>query len=115
MINGKYGNKKTEVQGILFDSKRESERYKDLRMMEQVGVISGLRLQPEYVLQEGFEVKNTKGGKNKIRAIKYRGDFEYWKNGLQYCEDTKGFKTEVYKLKKKMFLKKFPEIVFKES
>ena len=46
----KYGNRKTEVDGIVFDSKKEAERYRDLKLLERAGDIRELVLQPSFVL-----------------------------------------------------------------
>jgi len=106
----KYNAKKVVIDGIKFDSIGEGRRYQELKLQEHCGVISGLELQPEFVLQEKFKVN----GKVE-RAIKYRADFWYLENGEMVVEDFKGKKTEVYKIKRKMFLKKFPEYKFLES
>ena len=50
----KYRNKKTELDGIAFDSKREAERYAELKLLERAGEISYLQLQPEVILQDKF-------------------------------------------------------------
>lgn len=106
----KYNAKKTMVNGIKFDSKAEAARYKILKKREATGEISELTLQPRFTLQEKFK----HGGKT-IRKIEYIADFEYSKNGKQVVEDVKGVKTDVYKLKKKMFLLKYgKEKIFKE-
>ena len=106
----KYNAKKTTVNGIKFDSKAEATRYKILKKREAAGEITGLTLQPRFTLQEKFSYD----GKT-IRKIEYIADFEYSKNGEQIVEDVKGVKTDVYKLKKKMFLLKYgKEKVFKE-
>ena len=111
----KYNAKKTVIDGIKFDSKAEGKRYEVLKKREKAGEISGLTLQPRFTLQEKFK----HDGKT-IRKIEYIADFEYTKNGQQTVEDVKGVKTDVYKLKKKIFLmkygkeKKFKEITRKE-
>lgn len=94
----KYGNRKTIVDGIKFDSKAEAERYKELRMMEQSGVITDLKCQPKFQLIPTF----VKDGKT-FRGITYIADFSYIQDGRTVVEDVKGYKTEVYKLKRKMF------------
>lgn len=107
----KYNATKTEVDGIKFDSKAEARRYKELKLLESVGDISKLELQPKYELQEGF----TKNGK-RIRSINYVADFSYLdKEGNKIVEDVKGLKTDVYLLKKKMFQKKFPDLTHIET
>lgn len=100
----KYRNRKTVVDGITFDSKREAERYAELKLLEQVGQISHLELQPVIVLQDKFK----HNGKT-IRAITYRADFAYRDliTNTSVIEDVKGMETEAFKLKKKMFLKKY--------
>ena len=107
----KYGAKKTTVDGIRFDSKKEAARYRELKFQEHCGLISDLELQPEFVLQDGFR----HCGKW-IYPIKYRGDFRYKnKFGYTIVEDTKGHKTKVYNIKKKMLLKRYPDINFLET
>lgn len=90
----KYGAVKTEVDGIMFDSKREASRYQELRLLEQAGEITNLRLQVPYILFP----KNKHG-----RALKYIADFTYNDgNGQLIVEDAKGVKTPVYRLKRRM-------------
>lgn len=111
----KYGAQKTTVDGIRFDSEKESERYSELRLLERSGAISDLKLQPKFELQEGFTCQGRK-----IRSITYIADFSYMFRGQRIIEDVKGTKTQVYSLKKKMFLYKYRKdiedgtIVFKE-
>ena len=107
----KYSNRKVNIDGITFDSKKEANRYKELKILENIGKISNLVLQPIYVLQESFEYKSKK-----IRAIKYIGDFEYVdsKTGNKVLEDTKGFKTKDYLIKVKLLKNKYPDIDFRE-
>jgi hypothetical protein len=101
----KYHNKKTTIDGILFDSKKEGNYYTKLKLMQNAGLIWNLELQKKYILQASF----TFNGK-KIREISYYADFVYEdKDGL-HVVDTKGgnaTKTDVYKLKKKLFIKKY--------
>lgn len=108
----KYRNKQTVIQGHVFDSKKESERYLELKQWQKEGKIRYLGLQPEYTLLEGFIDSQGK----KHRPITYFADFEYvdMKHGFT-IEDCKGMKTEVYKIKKKLFLAKFKDIRFIES
>lgn len=106
----KYHNRKTIVDGITFDSKLEARRYSELKMLERGGVISGLELQPRFLLQESF----TDGKGKKHRKIEYVGDFMYKENGACVVEDTKGRETDVYKIKKKLLLMKYREIDFRE-
>jgi len=106
----KYSNKKTKVGEYTFDSKREATRYMELRLMVMAKEIRDLTLQPTYMLQEGYRYNGKK-----IREITYVADFRYTQNGKIVVEDTKGFKTEIYRLKKKLFLFKYPDIIFVES
>lgn len=107
----KYKNKKVEIDGNGFDSKKEAKYYADLVMKKKAGIILKFELQPEFVLQEGYRTKEGK----KIREIKYKADFKVWyKNGKIEIVDTKGFKTKDYIIKKKMLLFRYPDITFIE-
>lgn len=108
----KYHAKKTAVDGITFDSKKEATRYRELKALERVGKIDRLELQPRFVLMDGFRYEGKA-----VRKIEYVADFLY--RDLSTCElvveDVKGVKTDVYKLKKKLFLKHYGnEYKFKE-
>jgi hypothetical protein len=107
MNRSKFNNRKTIVDGITFDSRLEADRYKDLVAMEEAGYIHNLELQPEYEL-----IPKNKHNRKTI----YKADFRYFdeKLGKVIVEDVKGFKTDVYKIKKKMLLHLYPEITFKE-
>ncbi len=100
----KYGNRKTVVDGIKFDSKAEAERYKELKLLEKAGLIKNLILQPEFLLLDKFKYN----GKTE-RAIKYIADFKYFDvaRGVYVVEDVKGVETEVFKIKRKLFLKQY--------
>ena len=106
----KYNATKTVIDGITFDSKKEAQRYAELKLLERAGIITELQLQPTYILQEAFDA-----GCVKIRAIKYRGDFRYIEDGKVVVEDTKGYANPLYLLKKKMLFYKYPDINFIES
>jgi hypothetical protein len=107
----KYRNQKTEVDGITFDSRREANRYCELKVLLELGEITDLELQPRFVLREGF----WKNGK-RYRKIVYRADFKYRAvaTGEIVVEDVKGVKTSVYRLKKKLFEDKYPDLSLKE-
>ena len=110
--SNKYGNHKTEVDGIVFDSMLEAKRYGELKLMQRAGMIENLELQPRFVLQPSFK----KNGKT-IRKIEYVADFAYQKNGQLIVEDTKSPATlanKEYRLKKKLFEFKYPELTIKE-
>lgn len=96
----KYGNRKTKVFGITFDSKHEAERYMELRAMQKAGKIKDLEIQKPFLL-----IPAQKGADGKIaeRAVKYLADFYYrLSDGQQVVEDAKGCRTDVYKIKKKL-------------
>ena len=99
MYRPKYGNKKTTLDGITFDSKKEARRYSELLLQERAGVITNLQL------QRRFEIvpKDSMG-----QALYYVADFVYTENGEMVVEDTKGGKatqTPVYKLKRRLMYK----------
>ena len=101
----KYRNKKVQVDMYVFDSIRESQRYKELKLLERAGEIRNLELQPHFLLQESFK----KNGKT-YRKIEYIADFKYTENGKTIVEDVKGMQTDVFKLKHKLFEKKYPDL-----
>lgn len=86
----KYNVKKTIVDGNVFDSQKEAERYIYLRELEKVGRISELRLQVEYVL---FPARKKKDGKTE-RKCSYIADFVYRDTvtGETVVEDVKGYR-----------------------
>lgn len=105
----KYHNKKTFIDGIKFDSKLEAERYEQLKLMECVGVIYDLELQPEYELIPSFK----KNGKTWRRTV-YKADFRYIlaENDRMIIEDVKGSTaviTDAFRLKQKLFEYKYPD------
>lgn len=101
----KYGNKKTEVNGILFDSKKEANRYKELLIMQKAGLIGLLEIKTVFELNPGG-----------THSLKYECDFEYVdsRTGERIIEDVKGMKTKVY-LKKKRLMWKVHKIQIKET
>ncbi|MBQ6264915.1 MAG: DUF1064 domain-containing protein [Clostridia bacterium] len=114
----KYKAQKVVVDGITFDSKKEANRYAELKILEKKGEISGLILQPSFVLiptqYEFFERYGKNGarlkdGRKRIeKQCVYRADFAYIdRNGQKVVEDVKGVKTEVYKIKKKLMFFNF--------
>lgn len=102
MPYNKYGNKKMEVDGYVFDSFMEANRYHQLKLLQRVGEISELKVHPKYELQNKFSYQ----GKS-YRAIFYEADFEYkTATGHWIIEDVKGHATQEYLLKKKLLLMK---------
>lgn len=107
----KFNNQKTDVDGIRFDSRKEAKYYEDLLWLQRTGTVKSIELQPEFVLQPGYEREGKK-----IRPIIYRADFKVTEaDGHIYYVDTKGMRTQVYLLKKKMLLYKYPDIDFREE
>ena len=103
-IRSKYYSKKVIYDGIKFDSKKEGEYYLKLKMLEKSGLIKNLELQKEYLLQDSFKINNKTR-----RKITYRADFSYisTEDDKLHVVDVKGFKTDVYLLKKKLFEYKY--------
>ena len=112
----KYHSKKTVIDGITFDSRKEAERYSELKLLERCGAISNLELQKVYELipaqyemyeRYGKNGQRLKDGKKCIeKSCVYKADFVYIDNetGQQVVEDVKGFRTKEYKIKKKLML-----------
>ena len=94
----KYKNQKVYVDGIKFDSQREANRYKRLKLLEKNGFIKNLRRQVVY------ELVPKQAGE---RAVKYIADFVYTQDGEIVVEDVKGFKTDAYIIKRKLMLYKY--------
>lgn len=97
----KYGNRKAEVNGISFDSVKEANRYRELLLLERAGTIQNLELQRKFVL-----TPSQRGADGKVieRECSYIADFCYKENGVQIVEDTKGFRTKDYIIKRKLML-----------
>lgn len=100
----KYHNKKVEYDGYTFDSIREKNYYIKLKLLEKAGKIKELELQKEYELQPSFKLNNKTS-----RKITYRADFKYktTEDDKLHVIDVKGFRTDVYRLKKKIFEYKY--------
>lgn len=82
----KFHSLKTVVDGISFDSRKEANRYAELKLLERAGQLHNLRLQVPYVL-----VEKSKYG----QAIRYIADFVYEMGGETIVEDVKGYKTDI--------------------
>ena len=100
----KYGNVKTGRGDLHFDSKKEARRFDELKAELAAGAIKDLRLQVEFTLQEAY----TKPSGERVRAIRYRADFTYYRGtggSWEYVvEDVKSkpTRTKTYMMKKKM-------------
>jgi hypothetical protein len=96
----KYGAKKRAVDGYQFHSVRESERYEELKLLQQSGLIRGL------VCQVPFELHGVDGSK----VCTYIADFMYWAGpggNTGFIHEVKGYWTPLAKLKKKLFLAEY--------
>lgn len=110
-LESKYKNKRVEIDGHVFPSRKEAYHYRKLKLLMEAGIVKDIILQPPFELQPKFK---TPQGET-IRAIKYVADFKvFYADGRIEVVDVKGYKTAEYKLKKKMFLYKFPGITFVE-
>lgn len=119
MRRRKYGNTKITVDGIQFDSKREAARYQELKLLERAGVISFLQRQIKFqlipdqhapsnaVYTKGPRKGQRKPGKLLEHECSYIADFCYIQNGETVVEDAKGYRTEVYRIKKKLMLERY--------
>lgn len=103
----KYHNEPCEVDDVKFDSQKEARRYRELMALLGAGKIRGLKLQPQFTLQESYK---TPAGK-RVQAIRYVADFSYFDCDLDkdVVEDvkSKATKTRVYEMKRKLLLERF--------
>ena len=99
----KYRAIKTTVDGIIFASKKEAGRYSELKLLERAGLIRDLRLQPVFPIVY-----------NSVKICKYVGDFSYFEGNRFVVEDTKGFRTPVYRLKLRLMAAFYPGITVME-
>ena len=109
----KYHAKKTEIDGILFDSKLEADRYLQLKFLKIAGEISDLKLQPEFQIFQGYIDPET-GEHHKSRY--YVGDFQYVDKAEHkvIVEDTKGIETADFRLKWDYVRSQYPEYEFRK-
>ncbi len=97
---GKYGAVKEDRGKIKFDSKKEARRYDALVLLLRVGEITDLKVQPEFTLVEAY----TKPDGERVRALRYRADFSYKRDGVLVVEDVKSTatRTRTYLDKRKL-------------
>lgn len=104
----KYHSQKTVVGGIAFDSRKEANRYAELMILQNAGVIKRLERQKEYILlpQQKLPTPVLKDRRmhQVERCVKYIADFVYEKDGEIIVEDVKGYRTSDYTLKRKLML-----------
>ena len=104
----KYGARKTEIDGMVFDSKHEATRWIELKYMERARMIRNLSRQVPFLL---IPAQKDESGKVIERAVRYVADFVYEQDGKTVVEDAKGVKTDVYKIKKKLMLQKYNIVI----
>ena len=115
MPYNKYHSSKCVVDGIVFDSRREARRYRELMLMQAAGKISRLQRQVKFVLIPAqylptgeFYKRGAKKGQPKLKLAEqecaYIADFVYYKDGKKVVEDTKGMRTRDYIIKRKLML-----------
>jgi len=109
----KKSKKDRTVDGIIFMSIKEAQRYVELKKLQKEGKIKDLETQPRFILQTAFI--DNEG--NKHRKIEYVADFRYYDKKLKQTivEDVKGMKTDIYKIKKKLLLYSYTEFFFRET
>lgn len=112
----KYHSRKVTVDGVTYDSVKEYRRFKELSLLERAGTIQNLQRQVKYVLipaqreycndiyTRGRNKGCFKPGKLIERECSYIADFVYIQNGEIVVEDTKGFRTKDYIIKRKLML-----------
>jgi len=108
-VRAKYNNIKTKVDGIEFDSKKESAKYQELKMLEKSGMIKNLER------QKRFEIVPKTPGE---RAVFYVADFTYEIEGRKICMDVKSSitrKNPTYIIKRKLFKSIYKDWEFVES
>lgn len=96
----KYRAIKTEFDGHLFDSKAESQRYAELRILEKIGEIQNLELQPKFPIIIDGEPLRIPSKRGKGRPIVVKMDFSYLRDGYQITEDFKGCDNPMSRLKR---------------
>lgn len=99
----KYGNRKVNLDGQVFDSVHEAQRYQELLLLLRAGAITDLQRQVP------FELIPTQRHNNKVieRPVKYVADFVYMENGERIVEDAKGVRTKEYVIKRKLMLQRY--------
>ncbi len=112
----KYGAKKVELDGMHFDSKAEAFRWRELKLLQRAGKISGLDRQVKYEIIPEHREEDTIGPKGEIRKGKiieparyYVADFVYYdaEAGKVVVEDVKGYRTPEYRLKKALMYDRY--------
>ena len=96
----KYHNTKVRTDNLVFDSKKEARRWQELLLLEKAGEISNLQRQVKFVLIPSQRIN----GRVVEKECSYYADFMYTEKVKVVVEDVKGFRTDVYKVKRKLML-----------
>lgn len=96
----KYANEPTTIDGMRFDSKAEARRWVELSLLVRAKQITDLQRQVEFELVPA--TSRPSGGRE--RAVVYRADFVYMRDGRRVVEDVKGASTPEYRIKRKLML-----------
>lgn len=112
MRKNKYNARKVKVDGIVFASQKEADRWRELKLLERAGKITDLKRQVPFLLIPtqrefcgGIDKKGRlKKGKVLERKCSYYADFVYMQDGKQIVEDAKGKRTDEYVIKRKLML-----------
>ena len=101
----KYRNQPVKTGKLRFDSQKEAERFRVLEALQKAGKIRQLKLQHTFTLQDAYTTPEGEW----VRAIEYRADFTYVRDGQLVVEDVKSpaTKTQVYQMKRKMLLARY--------
>lgn len=105
MAKNKYKNKEIVFDWIKFDSQIEMKYYQYLLSVFGPNGKQMIKVQPKYIIQDKFSLRGET-----FRAIEYIADFEFvlpWNRII--VVDIKGMATEIAKIKRKMFLKRYPD------
>jgi hypothetical protein len=113
----KFRNEWAEVDGIKFRSKKEAHRYQELKLLKLANKIFNLEMQKQIILQPAFKSIDKIWGNQ--MAVKYVADFCYFDMDIEknVIEDVKGFRTDLYLIKRKLLLFKLQSMndtVFRE-
>lgn len=108
MKRHKYKAEPQVTEDGRFDSKREMKRWSELKLLEQCGQISELARGRQACTFPLYAVDGSE-------VCKYIADFVYIEEGKQIAEDSKGFRTDAYKIKRKLFIGCYPNYEHRES
>lgn len=94
----KYRNKKVEVQGVKYDSKKEAKITQEILLLEKAGKVRDVVLKPKFDFKiEGETIRYASG-----RPLTYTADVQYFdiEKDKLIVVDIKGFETDVFKIKR---------------